>query len=185
MEWLVALLGFVGGLGAAGLSAVAGVWSNNRRMAADVRARWDEALLERSSALVAAVGSVRHLARRYDRVADKDAQRSKIDQAHEQARVLAEEIRLLGNLRVQHAARQVLHHLYSVRVLGEEGRDPRAGDYPGTAPLARLSDSLQEFYRAVRSQLRAEDPETVLDYDINQVNPGMKPLGRKSRSKIA
>ena len=86
MAWLAALLGFVGGIGAAGISAAVGVWNTNRSMAADVRARWDTALLEKSSTFVVAVRSVRHLAERYDRTADKVAQRAAIDKAHEQLR---------------------------------------------------------------------------------------------------
>lgn len=178
-------MGFVGGIGAASISAAIGVRNTNRSMAADVRARWDGALLEKSSALIVAARSVRHLAERFGRVADPDAQRSKIDEAHERLRVLDAEIRLLGNRRVQKAARDVRHHAYSVRVFGEEGRDPRADDYPGTAPIERLSDALQEFQRAVRVQLQAPDPEDVLHDDIDQLRPGLKPLSGEKRSKIA
>ena len=97
---------------------------------------------------------------------------------------LAEELRLLGNTKVQKATRDVVHHVYSVRVFGEERRDPRANDYPGTDPIGRLRDSLQQFYIAVRVQLQAEDAENVLHGDVDEVKADMKPLSRKARSKL-
>lgn len=176
-------MGFVGGLGAAGTTAYVGTRDNSRRMDADIRARWDAALLDRSSELAAAVRSVRHLSERYQRSLDKDQQRVKIDQAHEQARVLSEQLRLVGDRRVQIAGRRVLHHLYAVRVYGEEERDPRHEDYPDTTPVGRLNDALQEFYRAVRGQLNAKSPEDVVhDDDLQTISASIAPLSVSSRS---
>ena len=131
-------------------------------MDADIRARWDAALLDRSSEFVAAIRSVRHLSERYQRSSDKDQQHARIDKAHEQARVLGEQLRLVGDRRVQIAGRRVIRHIYAVRVHGEEGIDPHGGDYPDTTPIGRLNDALQEFYRAVREQLNARSPEDVV-----------------------
>ena len=165
MQWLAAVLSFIGGLVAAGLGAYVVTRTNDQRMAAEVRARWDSALLERSDAFAAATRSLRHLAERVPRHDDHDGQWTALDEAHQRMRVACEQLRLLGNRRVQVAARSVIHHAYAVRVQGEEGRDPRAEEYPSTSPVTRLNDALQEFYRAVREQLGAEDPEAVLHDD--------------------
>ena len=155
-------------------------------MAADIQARWDAALLDRSTDFAAAARSLRHLAERYNRSLDKDEQRRRLDEAQERLRVLSEELRLVGSRRVQVAARRVQHHAYAVRVEGEEGRDPRHDAYPDHTPVARLNDALQEFYRSVRTQLRAPDPEGVIhDNDLDNIASGLKPLTAPERSTVA
>lgn len=146
-------------------------------MAADISARWDAALLENSTDFVAAARSVRHLAERYGRATDKEEQRRRLDDAQERLRILSEQLRLVGSRRVQIGARRILHHAYSVAVWGVEGRDPRHDDYPDHMPVARLNDALQEFYRSVRTQLRAPDPEDVIhDDELDNIVQNMKPL---------
>jgi hypothetical protein len=50
--------------------------SNSKRMAADIQARWDESLLDKSSQFAAATRSLRHLAERYGRIADEEGRRT-------------------------------------------------------------------------------------------------------------
>lgn len=64
---------------------------------------------------------LRHHAERFQRSADQAARRSKIDEAQERLRVLSEQLRLIGDSRVQVAARRVVHHAYAVRVQGKKG----------------------------------------------------------------
>jgi len=143
-------------------------------------------LLDRSTEFSAAARSLRHLAERYGRAADKDDQRRRLDEVQERLRVLSEQLRLVGSQRVQVAARRVVHHAYAVRVEGEEGRDPRAKDYPDRRPVARLNDALQEFYRSVRTQLGASNPEGVIhDDELDNVALGLTPLSMSERSSVA
>lgn len=186
VSWLAPLLGFFGAVAGASLAGYIAWRTSNSRMAADIQARWDSALLERSTDFVTAVRSLRHHAERFARSTDKDRRRAQLDEAQEQLRVLAAQLHLVGSRRVQIAARRVAHHAYAVRVEGEEGRDPRADDYPGQKPVSRLNDALQEFHRAVRVQLRAPDPEDVLhNDDLEVLASGLQPLPMSKRSPIA
>ena len=120
--------------------------------------------------------------RRYE----KRDQRARLDEAHERLRILSEQLRLVGNQRVQIAARVVQYHAYAVRVQGEENRDPREENRPEEPPVARLNDALQEFYRSVRQQLRAADPEGVIHSDnLEEIAKGLKPLTWRQRSTVA
>ncbi|ODB77506.1 MULTISPECIES: hypothetical protein [Micromonospora] len=165
MQWVTAVLSFLGGLISATIAAYVVMRTNNQRMVAEVRARWDGALFERSAAFVASARTLRHLAEHPSRSESEDGHRKALDEAHQGMRVACEQLRLLGNLRVQSAARLVTRHAYAVRARAEQCLDPRAAEYPSMSPTARLNDALQEFYRAVRAQLGAEDPETVLHDD--------------------
>jgi 4-amino-4-deoxy-L-arabinose transferase-like glycosyltransferase len=142
MSWLAPLMGFLGGVVGATLAGLAAWRTNSSRMAADIQAQWDAALLERSTDFVA------------------------------------------GDSRVQVAARRVVHHAYTVRVHGEEGRDPLKDEYPDREPVGRLNDALQEFHRAVRAQLRAPDAEDVL-HDDELEGIGLRPLTISERSTHA
>jgi 4-amino-4-deoxy-L-arabinose transferase-like glycosyltransferase len=184
VNWLAPLTGFLGGVVGAALAGLVAWRTNSSRMAADIQARWDAALLERGTDFVTATRSLRHHAERFQRSADQTARRTKIDEAQEQLRVLSEQLRLVGDSRVQVAARRVVHHAYAVRVQGEEGRDPRAEDYPDLDPISRLNDALQEFHRAVRAQLRAPDAEDVL-HDDELASIGLKALTVSQRSTHA
>ena len=186
MSWLAPLTGFLGAVAGAALAGFVAWRTSSSRMAADIQARWDAALLERSTDFVTAARSLRHHAERFARSADKDGRRIRLDDAQEQLRTLSEQLRLVGSSRVQVAARRVVHHAYAVRVEGEEGRDPRSEEYPGQQPIARLNDALQEFHRAVRAQLRAPDPEDVPhDDDLEILASGLKPLPMSKRSSLA
>ena len=184
VSWLAPLTGFLGGVVGATLAGLVAWRTNNSRMAADIQARWDGALLERGTDFVTAVRSLRHHAERFGRSADQAARRTQIDEAQEQLRILCEQLRLVGDSRVQVAARVVVHHAYAVRVQGEEGRDPRAEDYPDQQPIGRLNDALQEFHRAIRVQLRAPDAEGVL-HDDELESIGLKALTWPQRSTHA
>jgi hypothetical protein len=186
VSWLAPLTGFLGAVVGASLAGFVAWRTNNQRMAADIQARWDSALLERSTDFVTAVRSLRHHAERFARSADKGGRRAHLDEAQEQLRTLAVQLHLVGSRRVQVAARRVAHHAYAVRVEGEEGRDPRGEDYPDQKPISRLNDALQEFHRAVRAQLRAPDPEDVLHSDdLEILAGGLKPLPMSKRSSRA
>jgi hypothetical protein len=186
MDLFTALSAFVGGLVAAAIGGWT-LWKTNKQsMEANLQAHWDAALLQHSETFVSSVRTLRHLAQRYARSIDKTAQRAALDAAHLQMRVSAGQLHLLGTPRVQVAARLVTHHAYSVRVQGEEGRDPRAHDHLGKPPVGRLNDALQEFHRAVRSQLRAPDAESVLhDDDLTVIGQGLQPLTLEQRSQTA
>src|SRR4051812_44787228 len=120
MDLFTALSAFVGGLAAAAIGAWT-LWRTNKQsMESDLQARWDAALLQHSETFVSGTRTLRHLAERYARSADKAAHRTALDAAHQQMRVAGEQLHLLGTPRVQVAARVVTHHAYSVRVEGEE-----------------------------------------------------------------
>jgi hypothetical protein len=177
-----AILSFVGAALGALITAYVAFRLEQTRMAASVQARWDQQLLDKSIELVRAARTLRHLAERYTRSANLDLQDEKIDDAHQDLRVLTEQLRIVGNERVQLASRMVQNHAYAVRVKGEDGHDPRVADFPGTTPTSRLNDALQEFYRAVRVQLRAPDAEKVIHDDAKYAG-GLKPLPMQARSR--
>jgi hypothetical protein len=186
MQVFGACIAFFGVVVTSGLTAYITVKATKSKMNADIRARWEAALMDRSSDFASATRAVRHLAERFDRSGDEDRQRAALDIHHVKVRTLTEELRLVGSPQVQATARKVQHHLYSVRVQGEELRDPRAADYPDTTPIGRLNDALQEFYRAVREQLNADDAENVLhDDDLDAISKGLQPLPMPKRSRQA
>ena len=186
VSWLAPLSGFLGAVLGAALAGFVAWRTSNSRMAADIQARWDAALLERGTDFVTAARSLRHHSERFARSADKDGRRVRLDEAQEQLRTLSEQLRLVGSRRVQVAARSVVHHAYAVRIEGEEGRDPRGEEYPDQKPIGRLNDALQEFHRAVRVQLHASDPEDVVhDDDLEILAGGLQPLPMSKRSSHA
>lgn len=159
------VISFLSGVIGAGMAAFVTFRTSRSKMAAEIQARWDAALLEQSRELAEAARSLRHHTLNVARGIELDGSRQRLDTAHERLRVTVEQLRLVGSLRVQGAARLVLFHVYAMRVQLEEGHDPRAADFPGTTPIGRLNDALQEFYRAVRQQLRVPDSEGVLHND--------------------
>jgi hypothetical protein len=163
-QWIGPVIAFFGALIGALLAGFAAARVNRAKMSADVQARWDAALLERSSDMAEAARSLRHHAEHFKRSKNQDALLEQLGEAQEKLRVSAEQLRLVGSRRVQEAAREVLMHAYSVRMLEVDGRDPRKDDFV-KKPIDRLNDALQEFYRAVRVQLRAPDAEDVIHHD--------------------
>jgi len=75
-------------------------------------------------------------------------------------RSLQIQLRLVGNVRVQRAARMLIRHAWAVMRVAQGYEDPRAAEY-GAPPLTRLSDTLAELIRASRVQLRVEDAENI------------------------
>ncbi|MBO4208202.1 hypothetical protein [Micromonospora echinofusca] len=170
MQWLAPIMGFLGGVVAASVTAIITVRTNRSKMAADIRSRWDAALLEKANDLTEATRSLRHLAEGYPQCVDRDAQTARLDEVHQRLRITSEQLRLVGDIRVQAAARRILQHGYAVRTQAETGEDPRAAQYQTHPPVSRLNDALQEFYRAVRHQLRAPDADDVLhDDDLDAI----------------
>ncbi len=177
------VLSFVGGIAAVALTSGVTVLVNRRKMDGETRARWDALLFEKAAALAEAARRLRHHAERYPHAADRQARLDKVAEAQENLRVTVEQLRLVGNKRVQVAARTVLHHGYAVVLQYTEDRDPRAEQYPGVLPVRRLNDALQEFYRAVREQLRAPDHADVLhDDDFDEIVKGLRPLPPDQRT---
>jgi hypothetical protein len=64
VSWLAPLTGSLGAVVGASLAGFAAWRTNNSHMAADIQARWDAALLERSTDFVTAVRSLHHHAER-------------------------------------------------------------------------------------------------------------------------
>ncbi|MEV0460359.1 hypothetical protein [Catellatospora methionotrophica] len=183
--WQTSGLTFLGAVLAATLTSLVAYFVNSRKMAGDTRARWDAVLFDKSAVLAEAARSVRHHAERYRHSTDKAARQQRIDDAQERLRIAMEQLRLVGNRRVQDAARRVMHHAYAVAMQGVDNRDPRAEHYADVPPIARLNDALQEFYRSVRQQLRAEHPEDVLhDDDFDRIAAGLQPLAPDQRSSV-
>ncbi|MEU8007280.1 hypothetical protein AB0B66_39480 [Catellatospora sp. NPDC049111] len=181
--WVWNALSFLGGVLAVSLTAYVSLAVNRRKMDGETLARWEAVLFEKSAQLAEAARSLRHHAERYAAGADQDARRDRVNDAQERLRIAMEQLRLVGNRRVQIAARVVVHHAYAVAMLGVDDRDPRSDQYPDTPPAARLNDALQEFYRAVRQQLRAADPEDVLhEDDFDGIAAGLRPLTPEQRS---
>ena len=79
--------------------------------------------------------------------------------AHEDLWVAFECLVVVAGIDVQEAAREVLHHAWSVRAQYVDGVDPRAERYPGTSPTDRLVASLRPYYVAVRRDLGVPEPD--------------------------
>ncbi|BCY10116.1 hypothetical protein [Actinoplanes sp. L3-i22] len=173
-QWVGPAIAFLGALTGALLAGLTAAWVNRAKMNADVQARWDAALLDRSSEMVEAARSLRHHAERFRGSGDQEATGRAIDAAHSKLRVCTEQLRLVGTRRVQLAAREVVLHAWSVRASGVDGTDPRAADF-GRPPIERFNDALQEFYRSVRAQLRAPDAEDVIHDDEIHLASGSRP----------
>jgi hypothetical protein len=155
MDYGGAVVALVGtGLGASVTLAVE--WFRAR---AGDRASRRDALLASCSNFTAAVARVRSLS--YD-LADDEANRTKIRQQLEEARVECERLRLLIDSRdTQAAARLAQRHLWAVWHLAERGSDPRADEYPDTTPYSRLRSSLTDLYIGVRRETGSKRPEDV------------------------
>jgi hypothetical protein len=180
-QWIGPVIAFFGALVGALLAGLAAARVNQAKMSADIQARWDAALLERSSDLTEAARSLRHHAESFKRSKDQEALLKQLGSAQEKLRVSAEQLRLVGSRRVQKAAREVLMHAYSVRKLYVEDDDPRKKEF-AKEPIPRLNDALQEFYRAVRVQLRAPGAEDVIHDDDLRKEMTLERLTMQQRS---
>ncbi|MEU5939519.1 hypothetical protein ABZ807_10040 [Micromonospora sp. NPDC047548] len=74
---------------------------------------------------------------------------------------LLEQIWLVGDERVQRAARMVVRHSWALLRVVEGHEDERAAELDGAPPETRLSTSLHDFVPTVRVQLRVPNPEHI------------------------
>lgn len=88
-----------------------------------------------------------------------------VEEYHGRLRALSEQVRLLGDARVQKTSRSVIHHAYAVRGVAEGKADKHALHYNNRSPRDRYLDALDQFYIACRRQLRVRRPDDVERYD--------------------
>lgn len=82
--------------------------------------------------------------------------------ALDEARAGCERLRILvSDSDTQRAARLALRHAYAVWKVAETGLDPRAAQYPGEDPHARLRTELTRLYVGVRRELGVAQPDDV------------------------
>ncbi|MBQ0894332.1 hypothetical protein KBX37_14700 [Micromonospora sp. U56] len=107
--------------------------------------RWDAPLYELSVEFASTVRVFRHLATRMKGAPDPAVQHDRTEEERQRLLALLEQIRLVGDERVQRAARMVVRHFWAVLRVGEGHEDIRAGEFGGVPPETRLSTSLHEF----------------------------------------
>ncbi|MFF0496821.1 hypothetical protein ACFYU5_10490 [Nocardia aobensis] len=125
--------------------------------------RWDVPLFELCKQFTGTSRRLVHLAHRIDRVDDKSAQLRLIEEQHRELRGVFEQLRLVGSRPLLEAGRLIIHHSWSLRVLAESGKDPRAERWPEMAPDKRVAEATQKFLEAARKQLGVPDPDVVLE----------------------
>ncbi|HYN92828.1 MAG TPA: hypothetical protein VES42_03155 [Pilimelia sp.] len=125
--------------------------------------RWDTPLFTLSVEFISASQHFGHAAGRIPGAepADRAAVAARAAEEQQKMRSLQIQLRLLGDVRVQRAARMVIRHAWAVMRVAQGDEDPRAAEYAGVPPHTRLSDALHDFIRASRAQLRVNDPETI------------------------
>lgn len=131
----------------------------------ELAVRWDPALYEICKDLAATVREFVHLARRYDRSADKEQHAARVDERHARLRGLVQEIRLLGSKDLQQAAREIEHHVSWVRRVCEGDEDLMAEFYEGKPPEVRLRAAMHQLYVAARAQLGVANARDVASDD--------------------
>ncbi|WP_433607635.1 hypothetical protein ACQP2P_33330 [Dactylosporangium sp. CA-139114] len=131
--------------------------------------RWDASLYTVVSEFVDSARRLRHLSERYDRAVDPGADAQALDDEHQRLRGLMQKIRILGTGEVQESARLVIHHAYSVRLVGEGKEDPHKDnpEYGGLKPRVRLARAQRDLFVAVRRQLGVKNAEDV-PYDPHE-----------------
>ncbi|MGY1499814.1 hypothetical protein ACW4TU_25090 [Streptomyces sp. QTS52] len=127
--------------------------------------RWDAPLYDLCKECAASARQFVHLVRRIDRVTDRDKQRSKIDDEHARLRSVVQQLRILGTVELQQAAREVEHHAWWVRAVHEGRPDELCEHYGGRAVEERLRDAMRSLFVAARRQLGVQDPDTVVSDD--------------------
>ncbi|SCG63517.1 hypothetical protein [Micromonospora halophytica] len=123
--------------------------------------RWDAPLYDLSVEFASTVRVFRHSASRLADAPDRAAHQERTEEERQRLNALLEQIRLVGDERVQRAARMVVRHSWAVARVAEGHEDERAAEYPGASPERRLTDALHEFIRAVRVQLRVPHAERI------------------------
>lgn len=121
--------------------------------------RWSDALYSASAELMESARRVEHLAEYTELGLADEGARLRLDEDHQRMRAAREKISMLGNAEVQQAAREVIDHVYAIRMRLETGHDPHPRG--ALSPTARLRVARTEYYRTVRRQLRVPNPEEV------------------------
>lgn len=135
--------------------------NERRKERRELSTRWDAPLYELSVEFASTVRVFRYRVSGMKGVQDPIAYRERCEDERQRLLSLLEQIRLVGSVRVQRAARMVVRHSWAVLHVAEGHEDHRAAEFEGVPPETRLTDSLHEFIRAVRAQLRVEDPEHI------------------------
>lgn len=127
--------------------------------------RWDAPLYELCKECAASARQLVHLIRRFDRVADRDELRNKVDGEHARLRSVVQQLRILGTAELQQAAREVEHHAWWARAVHEGRPDELIDHYGGRAVEDRLRDAMRTLFVAARRQLGVKDPDAVVPDD--------------------
>jgi hypothetical protein len=144
------------------LIGLAPTYLNERRKERrEFSTRWDVPLYELSVEFASTVRVFRYRVSGMKGVQDPIAHRERCEDERQRLVSLLEQIRLIGTVRVQRAARMVVRHSWAILRVAEGHEDRRVAEFEGVPPQTRLTDSLHEFIRAVRAQLRVEDPEHI------------------------
>jgi hypothetical protein len=153
---------WAGALGAAAALAGTGIGILN----IGGKRRWDDELLTASSEFLVAVHQAERLA--WELRGLPDAQKAdrldELKKIHTTASLLERRVALVGNHKVQRAARLTRRHLYAViHVEVHQKNDP----HPelGKTPRDRLDTETKALVREVRRSLRVKDPDHVFDPD--------------------
>jgi len=145
--------------------------TERRKERSAFQTRRDASLFTLSADFAAAARELVHLVMQVDDGVEPRPDAHKIDAARLRLRTLMEQIRLLGGIEVQTAARLVVRHVYAMRVvLVDGGPDPRADEFPGVGPQERVHRALREFYVAVRRQLQVADADQLASLDQTAVD---------------
>ncbi len=130
----------------------------------ELRTRWDAGLFQIAADFAREARELLNAADARHREGSSPARDRELATSHDRMRTLSEQLRLLGTDEVQRTSRTVIHHAYSVRGVAEGKGDRYSALYRGS-PRDRYLEGLDEFYRAVRTQLRVDNPEAVERYD--------------------
>lgn len=126
--------------------------------------RWDLPLYELCKECAAASRQLVHLVRRY-RTQDRIEHQKRVDEQHARLRSVIQQLRILGSMELQQAAREVEHHAWWVRHVHEGGEDEMASHYGDVDPEARLRDAMRRLFIAGRRQLGVANPDDVTGDD--------------------
>lgn len=163
--WSQALLVLLPVLVGAAAGAVPAIAIERSRVRTTLDTRWDAELHQTCAQFAVTARLLIDLSEALPRVIDGEGQRDAVaTMVRERGRlqVLMAEIRLLADMRVQLAARQVVRHTWAVQQAAITAGP--AADC--VAPRERALAGMFEFYRAVRHQLRV--PE---DDELAPLNP--------------
>jgi hypothetical protein len=111
----------------------------------------------------AAIMLVRHLSLRIRDEGDSTKEiEGRLRGFYEEAWRIFVRIQLLSNRELtQREARLVIRHAWALWRYVTTGVDPRASEYPGTTPGARLTNGLRRFCVEARREMGVEHPESV------------------------